>query len=362
MNISSSLRRIYAAGVVCAILAVAIGFALERARFGSTEADARARGEGSVRGEIAGVVASLTEIASSVAGQPGLFDAAAADPAGARALFDRADQALAGREPGVFAVTAYRASASGTPLAWSGRPSEISVERLSEAEAFFVDSVSLGLRLVYVRPVIDVPSGHRLGMVAAERVLSETRGIRAVSSEVALSLPTLVPANVRPHQAPQDGEHDTFVVTSPRGEPLLDARISTEALHAARETWRSTVAAVALAILALTLIASVAPLMRWRNSMTRMSDRLSALAIVVALFVAARALLWLAPAPDWTIQIFHFEALGPLLRALLRCGGSTSPNARGSRCGIENLRPDQIKSWPCLRSLSSPPARSSRCC
>ncbi|HEV3214125.1 MAG TPA: HAMP domain-containing sensor histidine kinase [Vicinamibacterales bacterium] len=318
MNISSSLRRIYAAGVVCAILAVAIGFALERARFGSTDADALARGEGSVRDEIAGVVASLTEIASSVAGEPGLFDAAAADPAGARALFDRADQALAGREPGVFAVTAYRASASGTPLAWSGRPSEISVERLSEAEAFFVDSVSLGLRLVYVRPVIDVPSGHRLGMVAAERVLSETRGIRAVSSEVALSLPTLVPANVRPHQSPQDGEHDTFVVTSPRGEPLLDARISTEALHAARETWRSTVAAVALAILALTLIASVPPLLRWRNSMTRMSDRLSALAIVFALFVAARALLWLAPAPDWTIQIFHFEALGPLLRALLR--------------------------------------------
>ena len=52
MNISSSLRRIYAAGVACALLAAAIGFVLERARFGSTDADALAR---AVRmGEIAG--------------------------------------------------------------------------------------------------------------------------------------------------------------------------------------------------------------------------------------------------------------------------------------------------------------------
>jgi signal transduction histidine kinase len=318
MNISSSLRRIYVGGVACALLAAVIGFALERARFGSTDAGALARAEGSVRNEIAGVAASLTEIASSLAREPELFDAAAADPAGARALFDRADQALVDRAPGVFAVTAYRASGSGTPLAWSGRPSEIRVERLSEAEAFFVDPGPLGLRLVYVRPVVNASTGHRLGMVAAERVLSETRGIRAASSEVALSLPTLVPANVRPHQAAQDGDRDAFVVTSPRGEPLLDARISVEALHAAREKWRSAVAAVALAILALTLIASVPPLLRWRNTMTRMSDRISVLAIVFALLVGARALLWLAPAPDWTSQIFHFETLGAPLRALLR--------------------------------------------
>ena len=70
---------------------------------------------------------TLNEIASSVAREPGLFDAAAADPVGtgARILFDRSDQALEGRTPAVFAVSAYRPSGSGTPLAWSGRPSEI---------------------------------------------------------------------------------------------------------------------------------------------------------------------------------------------------------------------------------------------
>ena len=198
-----------------------------------------------------------------MAREPGFFDAAAADPAGARALFDRADQALVGRASGVFAVTAYRASGSGTPLAWSGRPSEIGPDRLSESEAFFVASGTLGLRLIYVRPVLDRTTGHRLGMVAAERVLSTTRGIRAASSEVTLSLPTLVPVTVRPHQTATGGDRGTFVVTSPRGEALLDARISADVLRAARENWRNNVAAIALAILALALAVSIPPLLRW---------------------------------------------------------------------------------------------------
>ena len=45
MNISSSIRRIYAVGVACAILAVFIGFVLERARFGSSDEDALSRAE-----------------------------------------------------------------------------------------------------------------------------------------------------------------------------------------------------------------------------------------------------------------------------------------------------------------------------
>jgi hypothetical protein len=65
---------------------------------------------------------------------PQLFDTAAADPAGARPLLDRADQALQARTAGVFAVTAYRPS--GTPLAWSGVPSEIGIERIAGPETF----------------------------------------------------------------------------------------------------------------------------------------------------------------------------------------------------------------------------------
>src|SRR5205814_3542239 len=58
---SSSIRRIYAVGVACAILTVFIGFALERARFGSSDEDALSRAERSVRAEIAVVTAALSE-------------------------------------------------------------------------------------------------------------------------------------------------------------------------------------------------------------------------------------------------------------------------------------------------------------
>ena len=111
---------------MCAVVAALAGIALERARFGPTDADAVARVERSVRVEIGGVTGALADITATVGSEPALFDAAAADPAGAgvRALLDRADQALRGRTAGVFAVTAYRPSGA-WPLAWSGVPSEI---------------------------------------------------------------------------------------------------------------------------------------------------------------------------------------------------------------------------------------------
>ena len=129
-----TLRRIILTGLVCAGMAAVAGIAIERARLGPTDAEAVARVERSVRAEIAGVTSALADIASAVARQPALFDAAAADPAGAgvRALLDRTDQALRGRTAGVFAVTAHRPS--GAPLAWSGVPSEIPAERISGPE------------------------------------------------------------------------------------------------------------------------------------------------------------------------------------------------------------------------------------
>jgi hypothetical protein len=121
--IARPVRRIYLTGLVCAALAAVIGISLERARFGpNDENEALARVERSVRKEIESVTSALEDIAASVAREPALFDTAAADPAGARPLLDRADQALQGRTAGVFAVTAYRPS--GTPLAWSGVPSD----------------------------------------------------------------------------------------------------------------------------------------------------------------------------------------------------------------------------------------------
>lgn len=314
--VARPLRRIFLSGLVCAALAAAAGIAIERARLGPDHpADAIARVERSVREAIDDVASALSDIATSVAREPALFDTAAADPAGARPLLDRADQALQGRTAGVFAVTAYRPS--GTPLAWSGVPSEIGVERIAGPEAYFVARGPLGLRLIYIKPVLDPASGHRLGVIAAERLISSSHGIRTATPELGLlSLPTLVPVSVAPHD-PRDSAPGV-VIQSPLGQPLLATSITAESIQETRARWRGNVSAVVLGILALTLIIAIPPLLRWRESFPQLTDHLKAAGVILAMLIAARLLLWFAPTARWTDQVFRTTALGTSLRALLR--------------------------------------------
>jgi signal transduction histidine kinase len=311
------LRRIYLTGLVCAALAASVGIAVERARFGpNDETEALARVERSVRAEIDTLASALNDIASSVAREPALFDTAVADPAVARDLLDRADQALQGRAAGVFAVTAYRPSGA-WPLAWSGVPSEIGVERIAGPETFFVAHGPLGLRLIYVKPVLDPVSGNRVGVIAAERLVSSSHGIQtAAPEEGVLSLPTLVPVTVRPHdpRAAAPG----FVIQSPLGQPLLIARVTPQVIQDTRARWRGNISAVVLGILALTLIVALPPLLRWREAFPKLRDHLKAIGLILALLAAARLLLWFAPTARWTDQVFRPATLGPALRTLLR--------------------------------------------
>ncbi len=314
------LRRSSLAGLICAVVAAIGGIAFERARLGPNDTEAVARVQQSVRTEIGRVADALDEIASAVAREPALFDAAAVDPAGSgvRALLDRTDQALRGRTAGVFAVTAYRPSGA-WPLAWSGVPSEVAVERIGGPEAFFAAPGPLGLRLIYIKPVLDPASTHRVGVVVAERVVSSLRVIRTHTPEAVLAMPTLVPVMVRPYAPGTPG--DSFVVESPRGLPLLLAHVSPESIQETRAKWRSRTSGVVLAILGLTVIVLVPPLLRWRESFSTalgVSGHVKAIAVFAVLLGAARMLLWLAPTSGWTDQIFHTGALGTGLRTLLR--------------------------------------------
>ena len=308
--------RIYLSGLLCAALAAIVGISIERARFGPDDPnEARARVERSATAEINAVAAALSDIALSVARGSAEFDAAAVDPAAARPLFDRADQALIGRTAGVFAVTVYRPS--GTPLAWSGVPSEIDNQQIAGPETFLVAPGPLGLRLLYIKPVMDPATGHRIGVVAAERLVSSARGIRtAAPEEGVLSLPTLVPVTVRPHdpRATQNGS----VIQSPLGQPLLVASVTPEAIQETRARWRGNVSATVLGILALTLIVSLPPLLRWREAFPQLKDHLKAIGLILAMLAAARLLLWFAPTERWTDQVFRLATLGPGLRTLLR--------------------------------------------
>src|SRR4030095_11966276 len=131
---------------------------------------------------------------------------------------------------------------------------------------FFVEHGPLGLRLIYIKPVLDPVSGHRLGVVASERLISSSRGIRTVTPEESvLSLPTLVPVTVRPHDA--GASENGFVIQSPLGQPLLVARVTAEAIHEMRARWRGDVSALVLGILAPTLIIPLSPLLRVRRAL-----------------------------------------------------------------------------------------------
>ena len=69
------------------------------------------------------------------------------------------------------ALTIY--GATGRPLAWAGRPSELPRDRVLDGANLFVAHAALGLRLVAVEPIAEsATNARRLGTVAAEARLS----------------------------------------------------------------------------------------------------------------------------------------------------------------------------------------------
>ena len=169
----------------------------------------------------------------------------------------------------------------------------------------------LGLRLVYIKPVLDAVSGHRVGVIAAERVISSPRGIRVgTPEEGVLSLPTLVPVTVRPHDISTPTEQG-FIVQSPLGQPLLVAHVTPKAIRVTRTAWRENTSAVVLAILALTLVVSMPPLMRRRTSFQTMAGHLQASGLVLAMLITPAA-----TARLWTERLWVMMALSALFGAL----------------------------------------------
>ncbi len=101
-------------------------------------------------------------------------------------------------------------------------------------------------------------------------------------------------------------------------QPLLIARVTPEAVQETRAALRARITGIVLGILAVTLIVSIAPLLRWREVYRLLRSHLRAAAIIFGMLVAARLLLWFAPTDRWTDQVFHLAALDRGLRALLR--------------------------------------------
>ncbi len=233
-SVPRPLRRIYLTGLACALAAAIVGIAFERARFGSNDAEAAARVQRSIDDEISAATSTLQEMADAVAREPALFDAAAVDAAGpgVRALLDRADQVIRGRPTGLFAVTAYRPSGA-WPLAWSGPASDVPAELVAGPESFLVTPGALGLRLLYIKPVLHPADNRRVGVVVAERVDHAVArdSHRRIGRPLGDGAPRYQSASNRTIRRRHTRDRCS---ASPDGRPLLMAQITEQSIRDAR--------------------------------------------------------------------------------------------------------------------------------
>ena len=307
--------RIVLAGAACALLVLAGGWLSERAVFGSNAGAARTRTEAEVRSAFDAMARELRLLALGIADPDSVVAAARNDVTAARRLFAASEAAVA--DEGAVALTVY--DSNGRPLAWDGRPSELPPDRLQGDEAWFLAQGALGLRLVYVAPVMTA-TAQRVGTVASERSLSSPTTSRAEADAFTYES-RLAPVSIelRFEAARTTPAEGTFDVATPSGSRLFTATLAAADLARARDRWRRASQSLALITLALALAFVGGPLLDWRNRLCNRSSYAVAVCLIAAVIVASRGLLRLASPADWSDwSIFSgAEYASPLLRPFL---------------------------------------------
>jgi len=316
-------------GVACAAIVAVAGWVAERVRLGADNQAAYSRVEREVRSEFVRMSSSLASVARA--------EAATAEPVlrqppedrDLRPLFERASQ-LVRRDPSEpLAVTVY--GVDGSPLAWAGRPSELTgaargatpaLDRTAGPAALFVAPGPLGFRLVWIQP-LTAGSGRnavRLGVVAAERVFSERANVGSASPERFSIETSLGPVSLRTRYegAGEGGRPHSFVLLSPSGEILVEAIVDPASLDRARQEHRSIVFSLEILALALTTLLLVGPVLDRRALSRTTRAYLATTAGAVSLVAVARVLLAVAlPAgksPLLSPDVYNWPRLGMLGR------------------------------------------------
>ncbi|CAN5878150.1 hypothetical protein BH24ACI5_BH24ACI5_04350 [soil metagenome] len=267
-------RRLAAAGMLLAAAAGLGGAALEWTRFGRSPAEALARTDVAIRRDFDGKTSLLARLAAAIATDAATASAlmaarslqGSADADAARALFDIIDVRTGeAHDRSDIALTIYDFP-DGIARAWVGRPSDMPDEQIRSPRAWFVTPSAQGLRLVHVVPVRaggDTP----VGVVVAEHALSAAPVAGALAAD-AYTLPTSFgPASVR-FQYEGAGEQtrdDAFLLRSPDGDVLLEAALPSEQIARARSVHRRRAVAVALGVLAVTMLLLAGPLLDRRS-------------------------------------------------------------------------------------------------
>jgi signal transduction histidine kinase len=302
-----SAARLFAAGCAAAAVAVLAGFAVELARFGTSESAAATRLETTVQTSFADMTAEIRGLARGLGADATVRNAMASNPDAdeqARQLFDAASLARngPGDDESVLALTLY--DNAGVPRAWAGRASDLPADRSRGAAAMFVSSTPLGLRLVCLEPIAAPGDGHRIGAVAVEHAVAFSPSVSRLGVAVYTIASTLAPVSLRLPQAeplaPDPATH-AFVVRAGDGGEILDASVRLDDLRSARVDLRRTVAAIALILFAGTILLLAGPLFDRRAAARAPGAEARLTLAIVAVIVAGGALVWFAFAiAPWT--------------------------------------------------------------
>jgi hypothetical protein len=296
-----AVARLAVWGAVCAVTVYLAGLMIASQVLGGNDDAMRVRIVAEVERTFAGLTADLQQQARAVAVPAAVRAAVNEDLPATRALFDRLAQAP-GITTGDLSLSVY--SAGGQPLAWAGRPSELPPDRAQDGESWFIIEGALGLRLVYVLPVVEGTT--RIGLVAAERELDVTGRGRATASlqgaPEGYHLDTsIAPVSLAlPFERTGVGERGSFEILAPTGQRLLSASASPADLAATRTRWRQALSTSTLAVAAAWLLLLAAPILDWRRAARSWSARIAASLGLAALLVGARLLLEIAPASRWS--------------------------------------------------------------
>jgi signal transduction histidine kinase len=294
----SVARRIAGAGVAVALAVGVGGWALERVRFGATDAAALQRVEAELRERFDQSADTLGGLAARIAPQMETIRAAARDSAAAKRLFEAVDAALPVDEAGRTGMTVY--DPAGAPLAWGGRVSELPKERIVGPSALFVAPGALGPRLVRVEPVFeaDHPTGPRLATTVVEQSLGRVEASPSLADTFTVST-SIAPVKLRTRvdgSAAPDRPF-TFVIPSRGGGLLVEAEVAPADLADARANWREATWAAVGSIIGVTLLLCAGPVNERRRRTQGGRAYLAGTAAVAAIVVIARILLWFALAP-----------------------------------------------------------------
>ncbi len=239
----SSSVRLLALALAAAIVIATGGAVWELVRFGSSQDTASQQLQAEVRARLDDSAGQLRGVAARVAASATLIDAATTDRDRVAELF-----ATLPISPDL-ALTVYVPTGTGTfrVLAWNDGPAEdLEVPAtVLEAPGLFVAEGRLGLRLVAWHPVrVD---SRRVGVVAAEQVLSTTGGLHPSLGEYHLQTsfgPVQVVLSSVDPPAPADTIKPT--VLSANNTALLDIVFAPAELDEARREFRRRVLLVGI--------------------------------------------------------------------------------------------------------------------